>query len=42
MGGKYAYDLSDKARVSASYTHTEGYVDFARPVQAKRAVNERN
>ena len=42
VGGKYAFVPSDALRVSASYTHTQGWVDFARPVQAASAKNYRN
>jgi vitamin B12 transporter len=42
VGGKYAIEPAEGLRLSASYTHTEGWVDFARPVQAIRAVNYRN
>jgi vitamin B12 transporter len=42
VGGKYAIEPTDGLRLSASYTHTEGHVDFARPLQSIRAVNERN
>ncbi len=42
LGGKYAFEPAQGFRFSASYTHTEGYVDFARPVQAAKAVNYRN
>src|SRR6185436_18169678 len=42
FGGKYALEPSDALRLSASYTHTQGYVDFARPVDVARAVNYRN
>ncbi|HEY2753752.1 TonB-dependent receptor [Phenylobacterium sp.] len=41
-GLKYAYDFSNDVRVSASYQHTQGYVDFARPTDAASAVNDRN
>jgi vitamin B12 transporter len=41
-GVKYAYEFSDDVRVSASYQHTEGWVDFARPTLTKRAVNKRD
>ena len=41
-GLKYAYDFSNDVRVSASYQHTQGYVDFARPTDAASAVNNRN
>ena len=42
VGGKYAYDFTPDVRFSASYQHTEGYVDAIRPVSAARAVNDRN
>lgn len=42
LGLKYAYDFGDDLRFSASYQHIEGFVDFARPVDAARAVNERD
>ena len=42
VGGKYAYDFTPDLRFSASYQHTEGYVDAIRPVSAARAVNDRN
>lgn len=42
FGAKYAVQVADAVRLSASYTHTEGFVDFARPVQTVRAVNQRN
>ncbi|HEY2357129.1 MAG TPA: TonB-dependent receptor [Phenylobacterium sp.] len=41
-GLKYAYDFNKDLRFSASYQHTQGYVDFARPTDAARAVNDRN
>jgi vitamin B12 transporter len=41
-GLKYAYDLTDDLRLSASYQHTQGFVDFIRPVDAARAVNKRD
>jgi vitamin B12 transporter len=41
-GLKYAYDFSDDLRFSASYQHTEGFVDSIRPVDAARAVNTRD
>ena len=41
-GLKAAYDFSPDVRLSASYEHIQGYVDFNRAVQAARAVNERN
>ena len=42
FGLKYAYDLTDALRFSASYQHTEGFVDFARPAGVAMAINERN
>ncbi|HEY8005020.1 MAG TPA: TonB-dependent receptor [Phenylobacterium sp.] len=41
-GLKYAYDLTPDARLSASYQHTQGFVDFTLPTHAARAVNDRN
>ena len=41
-GLKAAYDATPDVKLSASYQHTEGYVDFARPVRAARAINQRN
>ena len=40
-GLKYAYDFSKDLRFSATYLHTEGWVDFNRPTDAARAVNDR-
>jgi vitamin B12 transporter len=42
IGGKYAYDFSSALRFSASFTHTEGYVDYLRPTSVASAVNFRN
>ena len=42
FGLKYAYDLSPTLRFSSSYQHTEGFVDFARPVGVASAINQRN
>jgi vitamin B12 transporter len=42
FGVKYALQAAETVRMSASYTHTTGFVDFARPVQAARAINSRN
>ena len=42
VGAKYAYDFTPDVRFSASYQHTEGFVDAIRPVDAARAVNDRN
>lgn len=41
-GLKYAIDFGDDVRLSASYQHIDGYVDFARPVDVVRAVNRRD
>lgn len=42
VGAKLAYHVGDDLRVSASYQHTEGFVDSIRPVQAAKAINKRN
>jgi vitamin B12 transporter len=42
VGGKYAYDFTPDVRFSASYQHTEGYVDAIRPTDAASAINQRN
>jgi vitamin B12 transporter len=42
IGAKYAYEPGADLRVSASYTHTQGWVDNARPVSAAAAKNYRN
>jgi outer membrane cobalamin receptor len=41
-GVKYAYDLTPNLRVTASYQHTEGFVDAIRPTSAAKAINQRN
>jgi len=41
-GVKAAYDVNPDVRLSASYEHIQGYVDFNRATNAARAVNERN
>jgi vitamin B12 transporter len=41
-GLKAAYDVTPDLRVSASYQHTEGFVDFTLPTHAARAINQRN
>ncbi len=41
-GLKAAYDISPDVRVSASYEHIEGFVDFNRATNAAKAINERN
>lgn len=42
VGLKYAYALGPDAALSASYIHTQGWVDNARPTDAARAVNKRD
>jgi outer membrane cobalamin receptor len=41
-GLKYGYDLSEALRFSASYQHTEGFVDSIRPFDVASAINQRN
>jgi vitamin B12 transporter len=41
-GVKLAYDFTPDLRASASYQHTDGYVDFTLPTHAARAINQRN
>ncbi|MBS0334408.1 MAG: TonB-dependent receptor plug domain-containing protein, partial [Proteobacteria bacterium] len=41
-GLKAAYDISPDVKVSASWQHTQGYVDSIRPVDAASAINQRN
>lgn len=41
LGGKYAYDVNDDLRVSASYLHTDADLDFARPYRVARGINSR-
>ncbi len=41
-GLKLAYDFTPDLRFSASYQHTEGYVDFTLPTDAAKAINQRN
>uniref|UniRef100_UPI0025FE7C0B TonB-dependent receptor domain-containing protein n=1 Tax=uncultured Phenylobacterium sp. TaxID=349273 RepID=UPI0025FE7C0B len=38
----YALDLSDNARLTASYTHNEGFAELARPNLVSEALNHRN
>ena len=40
-GLKYAYDLSDKTRVSASYQYTDADLDFAMPFRVASNINAR-
>jgi len=42
VGAKYAYDFTPDLRFSASYQHTEGFVDSIRSVDSARAVNDRD
>ena len=42
VGGKYALDVSDGVRLSASYTHNEGYAELPRPNLVSEALNNRN
>ena len=41
-GVKLGLRLHPDLRASASYQHTEGFVDFTLPTHAARAINERN
>jgi vitamin B12 transporter len=41
-GVKLAYDFTPDLRFSASYQHTQGYVDFTLPTGAAKAINQRN
>lgn len=41
-GAKWAYDVSDALRLSASYTHTEGFAELARPNLVTENFNTRN
>jgi len=42
VGGKYALDVSEAVRLSASYTHNEGYAELPRPNLVSEALNNRN
>ncbi len=42
VGGKYAYDFSDKLTVTAAYDHTNANLDFAQPELTAIAYNQRN
>ena len=42
FGGKYALDVSDAVRFTASYTHNEGYAELPRPNLVSVALNNRN
>jgi outer membrane cobalamin receptor len=41
LGGKYAVDVSDQVRLTASYQHTDADLDFAAPYRVARNVNSR-
>jgi outer membrane cobalamin receptor len=41
LGGKYALDLNDQIRFSASYQHTDADLDYAQPFRVARDVNSR-
>jgi outer membrane cobalamin receptor len=41
-GLKLAYDVTPDLKLSASYQHTQGYVDSILPTHAARAINQRN
>jgi len=42
VGGKYAFDVSDDVRFTASYTHNQGYAELPRPNLVSEALNNRN
>jgi vitamin B12 transporter len=42
VGGKYAYDFSDKLTLTAAYDHTNANLDFAQPELTATAYNQRN
>ena len=41
VGLKYAWDINDKSRISASYQRTENDLDFLRPYANAKTVNSR-
>ena len=41
LGAKYAYDVTDDLRFSASYQHTDADLDYAQPFRVARDVNSR-
>jgi outer membrane cobalamin receptor len=41
LGAKYAYELGETLRMSATYIHTEGDLDFALPYRVSHNVNSR-
>ncbi|WP_296600413.1 TonB-dependent receptor [Phenylobacterium sp.] len=42
VGGKYALDLSDAVRFTASYAHNQGRAELPRPNLVSEALNNRN
>src|SRR5882762_9676767 len=42
VGGKYAYDFTDKLTLTAAYDHTNANLDFAQPERTAIAYNQRN
>lgn len=42
FGGKWAFDITDSARLTASYTHNQGFAELARPNLVSDARNHRN
>lgn len=41
LGAKYALEVTDQLRLSASYQHTDADLDFAQPYRVARDVNSR-
>lgn len=41
-GAKYAFDVTDKFRIDASYQHTDAHLDFAIPYRIARDTNDRD
>ena len=42
VGGKYAYDFTDKLTLTAAFDHTNANLDFAQPQLTAIAYNQRN
>ncbi|HMB72717.1 MAG TPA: TonB-dependent receptor [Gammaproteobacteria bacterium] len=42
LGLKYAFDMSERSRLSLQYQHTDNELDFARPYLNYETVNERD
>jgi outer membrane cobalamin receptor len=42
LGAKYAFNFTDRLRLSASYQHTKADLDFALPYRVERDVNSRD